>query len=401
MKHFYPIIVALLAFSANAQTINIPDANFKAKLLSSNLTDEMNVARDLSHQALIIDANNDGEIQVEEALNVSFLNIMDSGIISLDGIENFTNLQSLYCSENQIANLDYMLPSLKTLECYGNAITHLAVTNFPQLSTINCNNNLITALDFRSNAISAADCSDNLISEIHFGALQYGSIVLRNNLITNLEISDPGNEIEMIDISDNPIVNLSIEAYSVDYFVCVNTALINLDLSKIERESPLGNEFYIVNNPFLRTINFHNGAMDFCIPDPFYDCTNSSFSLDDNPELESVCADEGNEMSFLQPFATAQGFTLTSDCALAVNSNIGLQESVIYPNPADKIVNIHANTAIVQVNVLNTLGQMVSQIKNASQSYDLTIDIADLKSGTYFVEMLSNSGKSTKKLLKL
>ena len=398
MKQLYFITATLFFLSSNAQ-IHFSDPQFKSKLLSSRLTEP--VALDLNHQGLVIDANNDGEIQTEEASNVSFLNIMDSGIVSVDGIENFTNLQSLYCSRNQIANLDYNLPVLKKLECYENRLTHLDVTNFPQLSFIDCNNNLIAALDLRSVTIASLDCSNNSISEIYFGQLQYCQLILRDNLLTNLEIINPGKLIDFIDISYNPLVNFNVEAYSIDNFTCINTRLANLDLSKIERESEVGNEFAIEHNPLLRTINFHNGAMDFCISDPFYECVNSFFSIEDNPLLESVCADEGSEMTYLQSFATFQGFALTSDCALAVNSNAGLQKSVIFPNPAEEILNIHSNTGITQVNILNTFGQMLSRTKNTTKSQDLKIDVSVLKSGTYLVEIVSDSGKSTQKFVKL
>ncbi len=77
MKTLLPLITILLfALFVNAQVVNIPDANFKAALVD-----------DLS-----INTNGDGEIQVSEALATTNINVRDSHITDLSGIEAFTNL---------------------------------------------------------------------------------------------------------------------------------------------------------------------------------------------------------------------------------------------------------------------------------------------------------------------
>ena len=70
---------------AQAQIVNIPDANFKAKLI-----------------ALGVDTNGDGNIQNSEATAVINLDVENSLINSLVGIQSFTNLQELTCRSNQI-----------------------------------------------------------------------------------------------------------------------------------------------------------------------------------------------------------------------------------------------------------------------------------------------------------
>ena len=64
MRKFYFLLLGLLIFSGvQAQIVNIPDANFKVKLIS-----------------LGIDKNNNGEIEVDEAKNVKQLVINNSNI---------------------------------------------------------------------------------------------------------------------------------------------------------------------------------------------------------------------------------------------------------------------------------------------------------------------------------
>ena len=99
----------MIAFTTfcNAQIINIPDANFKAKLLQASPFNEIasieNPIYDISNNSITIanystiDTNGDGEIQISEAVMIKYLNlsqiIVSSNITSIVGIEYFTNLQ--------------------------------------------------------------------------------------------------------------------------------------------------------------------------------------------------------------------------------------------------------------------------------------------------------------------
>ena len=82
-------ILFFLTGIANAQIVNIPDANFKAKLLEADVTN--NIAGNLK-----IDTNDNGEIEVSEAVLITMLNLSNSSISNLTGIQDFINLQSLF-----------------------------------------------------------------------------------------------------------------------------------------------------------------------------------------------------------------------------------------------------------------------------------------------------------------
>lgn len=78
MKKLYFLLFFVFSFIANAQIVNIPDANFKTKLVN-----------------LGVDTNNDGDIQITEADQVSYLNLSDQNISNLEGINYFVNLNYL------------------------------------------------------------------------------------------------------------------------------------------------------------------------------------------------------------------------------------------------------------------------------------------------------------------
>lgn len=67
--------------------MNIPDTNFKAKLLSANTSN--GIAKNSNGQNIILDTNYNGEIETTEALNVYRLEFYSSNISNITGITNF------------------------------------------------------------------------------------------------------------------------------------------------------------------------------------------------------------------------------------------------------------------------------------------------------------------------
>ncbi|OWP86532.1 hypothetical protein BWK60_08385, partial [Flavobacterium covae] len=99
MKKFY-FLLALICFftSVNAQVINFPDANFKAILLSASPNNT--IAKDLTGNYFKIDANNDGEIQLSEASNVTSLNLSSVSGGSSNNVDNINNIIGINTFEN-------------------------------------------------------------------------------------------------------------------------------------------------------------------------------------------------------------------------------------------------------------------------------------------------------------
>ena len=104
MKKLYFLFFLTIGFLANAQIVNIPDSNFKARLLGANggvhASTETPVYYPVSDtwgvsSSNIIDTNGDGEIQVSEAQAIKFLNVYNGSIYDLQGISSFTNLEFL------------------------------------------------------------------------------------------------------------------------------------------------------------------------------------------------------------------------------------------------------------------------------------------------------------------
>src|SRR5690554_1491033 len=95
--------IVLFSNIGNAQIVNIPDVNFKGKLLEASTSNS--IAKDINGDNMVIDVNSDGEIQVSEALAVYQLNVPNSNIEDLTGIEAFINLTRLSCHNNYPAEI--------------------------------------------------------------------------------------------------------------------------------------------------------------------------------------------------------------------------------------------------------------------------------------------------------
>ncbi len=73
----------------------------------------------------------------------------------------------------------------------------------------------------------------------------------------------------------------------------------------------------------------------------------------------------------------------------------------LYPNPSKSSVTLEgviASTGITHIDIFNLNGQLVLQ-KNFQSRPTITLDIASLKSGTYFLKVMNQDGIETRKLI--
>ncbi len=169
MKKTLLFLSVFLSANLFAQNVYIPDANFKAYLVGNNS----------------INTNSDTEIQLSEAS--AFIGTIDcngQNIYDLTGIEAFAALISLNCQGNQIGSLDLSNSialetiycglnqltsldlssntSLTFLDCFGNQLTSLDVSNNIELALMGCGSNQLTSLDVSNNDnLSVLYCDNN------------------------------------------------------------------------------------------------------------------------------------------------------------------------------------------------------------------------------------------------
>ena len=98
------------------------------------------------------DTDADGNLSEAEIAATAEMDVSGLGIQSLAGIENFTELRFLYCSDNRLASLNVSAnTALERLFCDGNLLTTLNLSNNKELRQLGCEKNKLTELDLCNN----------------------------------------------------------------------------------------------------------------------------------------------------------------------------------------------------------------------------------------------------------
>jgi hypothetical protein len=181
------LFLFLFAFSMGySQTISFTDPEFKTKLLLAN-GPLNNIAKDLAGNPATIDTNGDNEIQVSEALQISYLSVVSTAITNFQGIEFFTNLTEFQSIQSQISQID--------------------LTSNVNLTSLTLRNNNLSSIDLTtlSNLI-LLDVSDSQISNLNLDNLtQLQQLYIYNLPITNIDFSNLTSLIVLYCYGSNPV----------------------------------------------------------------------------------------------------------------------------------------------------------------------------------------------------
>lgn len=82
------------------------------------------------------------------------------------------------------------------------------------------------------------------------------------------------------------------------------------------------------------------------------------------------------------------------DPATLSNTNNQKIEFSLYPNPTSDYLNIHSEEQVLDVTIFNVQGRQVLK------SSEDRLDVSNLTSGIYLIEVKTNSGKATSKFIK-
>lgn len=213
----------------------------------------------------LCDLDGDGKVSRAEALNLETLDITSKGITDLTGIEWFTNLRVLNCSENRslktldissntalvelncrmckITNLDVSKNvALKILNCYSCNLKKLDVSNNPLLTSLKCDENPLTSLDLSHNSeIIELSCygfanwketDTNRIRVLNLkGCTKLQKLICYKQLLASLNLSDCVSLTEL-DLSTNVLLGLDLSHNTkLSKLDCRNNRIPSLNLS--------------------------------------------------------------------------------------------------------------------------------------------------------------------------
>ncbi len=267
MKKTVLLLALLFSMSANAQTITVPDANFRNFLATT-------------YNATI--SGNDVTFTSPAIVDITTMDCSSQGISDLTGIANFTNLTELNCSGNSLIILDVsLLNQLQILYCNNNSLNAINVSGLTNLLELWCYQNSLSSIDVSTNvdlrilSISnnnlsgTLDVSQNpllryLSCEYNFSltGISFGSNVLEQLYCSYCDITgtlDCSNKaLNTLDCSNNPsletllcknnlLTSLNVSGCTgLKTLICDNNLLSNLDLSS----NSVLEIFYCDNNQF-------------------------------------------------------------------------------------------------------------------------------------------------------
>lgn len=238
MKKLYTLLgIALIGFVGKAQIVNIPDANFKAKLVTLGL-----------------DTNADGNIQQSEVSSIYSLDVSNSNISNLTGIEYFTLLNTLNCSNNaiQLLNLNSLAAHLADLNCSSNQLQSLDLSPFLLLWNLDCSNNQLTSLNVSGLIyLETLSCSSNQLTSLNVNGLSgLKDLACGLNHISSLSCHNL-LQLEGLNCSNNQMTTLDLlNLPNLNILGCPNNLLTTLDLSNFT-----GLQILYCRDNILQTLN--------------------------------------------------------------------------------------------------------------------------------------------------
>ncbi len=392
MKNRYILFIVFVCHSLNAQVINFPDLNLKAKLLEADVTNE--IASNLK-----IDVNDNGEIEVSEVQEIQALNISNSSISDLTGL-NFFSLIGLDCSYNSLTNLEGLnQQSLEVLKCDHNQLTELLITT-TTLVDINCSYNQLITLDLSMLPFTdSIEIQNNNLSQ--FYAPNYvGNLNIRNNNFNSFNVpaftTIGSNFFFGNNPSDTLIYNGSWRTpmqlhYSSDTATVVDLSNVPMFTYELDHSQP---DYYFSNCTALESIKLNNGLISG--PNFF---EGGRIDIQNCSSLSLICADSGEEDYFNQrlvELGLSTQVQVSIECQLS-SPNFEIQKVVLFPNPVKNTLNIKLThpSIINEINIYNSIGQLVlTSIHNDS------IDVSALTAGTYLIKVHSDNQLVTEKFIK-
>ena len=366
MRNIFTLSLLFISLIGNSQIVNIPDANFKAYLVGNST----------------INTNSNTEIEVSEAaafngsISCSGLNISD-----MTGIEMFTSLTYLNCYGNQLTSLDVTQnTALTDLTCSVNQLTSLDVSQNTSLLYLSCFENQLTSLDLNS-ALIELYCGNNQLT--NFDLTQNAALIELDcyyNKLTSLDVTQNTSLLYLF-CENNKLTSLDVtKNTALIVLVCPDNKIASLDVSQNTSLEVL----YCSHNQ-LNCLNVKNGNntnfTDFeaiglitCIEvdDPTYSTTN--------------WIDVSNSTSF------------STNCYNTCLSTLDLEEDKISnvsinPNPANNQITINGNGLI---EIIDATGKTVYQNTILNQS---TIDVSNYNKGLYYVRIIDGDLIENHKLM--
>ncbi len=247
-------------------------------------------------EKLYCSSNNLTELDLSDNTELTELYCSNNKLTALTGIGS--KITKISCSNNKFETLSlYSKPSLtslicsnnsslKTLNCYYDKLSTLDCTNCGSLTTLNCYSNKLTELNLTGcSKLTTIDCRANQFEDLRINGFQnLKSLDCRSN-----------SKLGYLDCSGNALTSLSVSSCSNLYqIVCDNNQFTSLTITGLPSLISLS----CCNNSKLLTLNCDNNALtdDYL---QVLGCTALSTLSCYNNQLKSIDLSDCTNLSYL------------------------------------------------------------------------------------------------------
>ncbi|MBK6967005.1 MAG: T9SS type A sorting domain-containing protein [Bacteroidales bacterium] len=377
--------IALTTF-CNAQIVSFPDINFKNKLLEADATNT--IAKDTTGVYFKIDSNNNGEIEVGEALKVGYLDLIcqtcpdNLKITSVEGIQYFTNLTRFMALYNKISSIDLgNLNQLTFLALDYNEFTTIDVHNLTELEYFWCSHNHLQNLDVSGlSKLYRFGCFNNELTSLDVSNLtQLDILNCSYNQLTNLNLQN-APELSELQVDHNQLTSLNLEGIHLLFgLLCNNNLLSTLNVSDQHDLGVLQCQSNQLVTLFMKNGSLENENIVFPL------------NITDNPGLTYVCCDPAQLSTIMWQTHNYPNCSVNSYCTFypggeffLFNGNTKLDENLNGCDSTDRNIGgikfSVTDGTITDTYITNNLGDFCIPLKNSSYTVTPVLD-----NPTYFM----------------
>ena len=220
-----------------------------------------------------IDTDKNGILSQDERMAVKIMDVSVAEVYGLKGIEHFSELRELNCTNRPIGSLDLSKNTkLEQLRCKNSGLTQLDLSNNPEIAVLDCSdNNSLGKLDLSKNTkLENLNCSYDNLNELDVkNNTELRELVCIGNHLKELDVDvTHKKKLETLRCSSNQLESLIVgENKLLKDLRCDINQLSQLNLSNLERLETLycsDNKLTILNvsnSPALKELWYMNNQL--------------------------------------------------------------------------------------------------------------------------------------------
>jgi hypothetical protein len=343
--------------------------------------------------------NNDlTSIDVSNCTALKILYCDDSQLTSLN-VSDCMALEEIIANQNNLTSIDISdCNALTGLSCWKNNLTNLDVRNYPKLETLLCNKNKLKSLDLSNNTLlTGLDCQDNELTDLDLSS---------NTLLESLVCYN--NQLMSMILNTTELVILFCKENHLPLSVLYNISK-NVDGVYYKR---LGTQ-YLPSQNIAINVSYGEGENEFVtgiytmysdIKKDSTTAATSDYSISNDGKITF------NTVGTYTFTMTNEAITSNMDYPAKVIATIHVNETSItkvvqdrikvYPNPTiGKLTIDNEQILIEQIILYDLQGRKLDIITNIND-YTYILDLQQFVSGMYFLEIKTEKGIITKKIVK-